>query len=75
MQDAGLQELLSRDASANEAFKREVERMVREAARKDELDAHAKKVERAAPAGMKDRRNATSTFDSSDLSTRTPLVP
>jgi len=31
VQDPALQELLSRDASANEAFKREVERMVREA--------------------------------------------
>uniref|UniRef100_A0A7S2G0Y4 Mitochondrial inner membrane protease subunit n=1 Tax=Haptolina brevifila TaxID=156173 RepID=A0A7S2G0Y4_9EUKA len=41
VQDPALQELLSRDASANEAFKREVERMVRDAARKEELDARA----------------------------------
>lgn len=39
VQDAALQELLSRDASANEAFKREVERMVREANRESELNA------------------------------------
>ena len=37
VQDPALQSLLSRDASANEAFKREVERMVREANREKEL--------------------------------------
>jgi len=37
VQDPALQELLSRDASANEAFKREVERMVRDSNRKDIL--------------------------------------
>lgn len=42
VQDAALAELLSRDASANEAFKREVERMVREASLKEELAARAK---------------------------------
>jgi hypothetical protein len=42
VQDPALMELLVRDANANEAFKREVERMVREANRKQELDAHAK---------------------------------
>ena len=43
VRDPALQELLARDASANEAFKREVERMVREAARRDELDARLRR--------------------------------
>ena len=48
VQDPALAELLSRDASANEAFKREVDRMVREASRKEEMDAHAAKGAAAA---------------------------
>ena len=39
VQDPALQELLARDAAANDAFKREVERMVRDANRAQELDA------------------------------------
>ena len=41
VQDPALQELLARDAAANDAFKREVERMVREANREQELKARA----------------------------------
>lgn len=47
VQDPALQELLARDASANEAFKREVERMVREANRQKELDE--REVAQSAP--------------------------
>jgi len=47
VQDPALAELLSRDASANEAFKREVERMVREESRNEELAHHAKAAAKA----------------------------
>ena len=65
VQDPALQELLARDAAANDPFKREVERMVREANRNQELDAHAAKQQKAgagaaAPGGV--------VVDSKDLS-------
>jgi len=65
VKDPALAELLSRDASANEAFKREVERMVREAARKEEVDA---RLGAPPPAVSAPAAGATIVAESKDLS-------
>ena len=65
VQDPALQELLARDAAANDAFKREVERMVRDANREQELKAREAS---SAPTGGASKGGAGGVAESKDLS-------